>query len=55
MGETMREAWLSQQVHEHHFLMQGQVQQTQAVQHCRLQLLLTCKSNRNRNKRDERM
>lgn len=34
---------LPQEVHEHHLLLQGQVQQAQAVQHCRLQVLLACR------------
>ena len=34
---------LPEEVHEHHLLLQSQVQQAQAVQHRRLQELLTCR------------
>lgn len=33
---------LPEEIHEHHLLLQSQVQKTQAVQHRRLQVLFTC-------------
>ena len=42
-GDQQRGLALPQQVHEHHLLLQGQLQQAQAVQHCRLQVLLACR------------
>lgn len=44
---------LPEQVHERHLLLQGEVQQTQTVQHSRLQLLLACRG-REVEKRDIR-
>lgn len=34
---------LPEEVHEHYLLLQSQVQQAQAVEHRRLQVLLTCR------------
>lgn len=42
-GHQHRGLALPEQVHEHHLLLQGQVQQTQTVQHGRLQVLLACR------------
>jgi len=41
-GDQQRRLALAQQVHEHHLLLQCQLQQAQAVEHRRLQVLLAC-------------